>query len=262
MKTLNTLLILLFGTLSQMGCMKYQYATVASNLATNDQQEFFVENDTLLIRYSFSGYGGPVNISIHNKLNVPLYVDWSRSALVVNEESHTYWQNKMNLEATQEGQQIAWTTGVSSISSTISGTLQGEESIGFIAPKAYTHSNKFIVHPNFFEKPDPKTKKQHRIKINTVEGASNALRYQYGQDNAPLKFRSYLTVSTEGSINQPSVFESEFWVAEVVHTTLRPETYLSSKPNKDKFYNSKLTGFGTVIGASGLLILGLLLSGE
>lgn len=58
-----------------MGCIKYQYATVRSNLETNEHQEFFIDNDTLMIKCSYYGEGGPVLISIQNKLNMPLYVD-------------------------------------------------------------------------------------------------------------------------------------------------------------------------------------------
>ncbi|HNC30155.1 MAG TPA: hypothetical protein PKX08_09130, partial [Cyclobacteriaceae bacterium] len=70
------------------GCSTYQYVTVSSPLKT--QNEFIAENDTVKISYDFSGEQGPVKISIYNKLSTPLYVDWSKSALIIGDMRKSY----------------------------------------------------------------------------------------------------------------------------------------------------------------------------
>ena len=213
-----------------------------------------------MIKYSFTGYSGPVTISIYNKLNVPLYVDWKRSALVMNDHSYTYWQNKSTIEGSAESHQIAWTPIVSSTSTTISGIITTDESIGFVAPKAFKQTSMVAINPSFSNLDGPK--KDHRVRINTTTGPVNALRYGYDKDNSPIKFRSYLTLSSEASFAHPLTYESEFWITEVVQTGVSPEHYLLEKQNQNKFYVSRLTGFGGVLGVTGLLIMGVLLSAE
>ena len=241
-------------------CVKYQYSTVSSNLATTDHQEFYLENDSLKIKYSFWGYGGPVTISIYNKLNVPLYVDWKQSALVLNDLSHTYWQNKSSLQADEYGYQVALTPLVSSTSATISGEIRADEATSFIAPNAYKQVNMLLIKPDFTKLEG--SHKPERVKIYTIQGPRTALRYAFQQEDTPLKFRSYLTLSSEPSFAHPLVFESEFWVSEVMQTGTSPEKYMDERINKNTFYNSKLTGYGSVVGVLGLLAVGVILSQE
>ncbi len=68
------------------GCTTYQYMTVSGkNIRQNERQEFVVENDSIRVKYNFSGEDAPVNVEVTNKLDRPVYVDWSRSALIIND---------------------------------------------------------------------------------------------------------------------------------------------------------------------------------
>ncbi len=52
--------------------------------------DFVQENDTVRISYRFWGENAPVTITIYNKLDEPLYVDWGRSALIIDDVATTY----------------------------------------------------------------------------------------------------------------------------------------------------------------------------
>lgn len=249
----RTLLLLLFGTFGLTGCMKYQYATVNSSLSMNERQEYFLENDSLLISYSFQGYGGPVRISIYNKLDVPLYVSWKRSALVLNDQSNTYWQNQSRLQATAQGTQFSFTPVVSSSVSAIDGVIKGEDAYSFIAPNAYMQTNMVMVDPNYTALAPAQN--QQRVEINTAAGPVRAMRYAYRPEDSPLKFRSYLTLSADPDFKDEFVYESEFWVGEILQTGVKPEYYLRGEGNQNKFYKSKTTGFGMTLGVLGILVL-------
>ncbi|AHM63358.1 hypothetical protein D770_25565 [Flammeovirgaceae bacterium 311] len=259
MQKITTLLLFFVCTLSMVSCMNYQYNTVSSNLEANENQEFYLENDSLIIKYSFYGDGGPVHISIYNKMEVPLYVDWKRSALVLNDQSHTYWQNKSSLEATEQGHQVSLTPMITSSSATISGEIRGDEATAFIAPMAYSQADMLRINLPFLD--FETTEKEHRVKVNTKEGLRAATRYQYAFEDSPLKFRSYLTISTDPTFTQASTYESTFWVADLVQTKAKPEDFLHEKKEQNKFYTSKSNGAGTFLGIIGILVLVLAMSG-
>ena len=56
----------------------------------NERGDFVQENDTVRISYRFWGENAPVTITIYNKLDEPLYVDWGRSALIIDDVATTY----------------------------------------------------------------------------------------------------------------------------------------------------------------------------
>ncbi|MCD8263001.1 MAG: hypothetical protein LUD02_01640 [Tannerellaceae bacterium] len=60
-------------------CSSYYYATLDSTDRTgakNMHGDFVIENDTLTILYSFHGENAPVYVTVYNKLEEPLFVDW------------------------------------------------------------------------------------------------------------------------------------------------------------------------------------------
>ena len=65
-------------------CSAYQYVSVESDLPRDEKQNFVFENDTVALAYTFTGQGFPIKISIFNKLPQPVYVDLTRSIIVMN----------------------------------------------------------------------------------------------------------------------------------------------------------------------------------
>lgn len=237
--------------------MKYQYATVSGSMKKNDQREFIIENDSLTIKYTFNGINCPVNISIFNKLDIPLYIDWKRSSLILNDENESYWNDVEGIKVTQRGHEIKWTPTVSTTQSTITGEITRDEPISFIPPHSIKQRKAIEVNPEF-RLTEPK--KSHRIKIPIENGTTTGLQYQYIKDNSPLCFRSFITLSTAPSFAQSFTHESEFWVDEIIQTSLTPKDYMKDKTKADKFYKSKLTSFGTFVGITAILVTTLILS--
>lgn len=233
-----------------MGCMKYQYATIASHTTSNDQGEFFIENDSVRIAYSFDGANCPVSISIQNKQSTPLYVDWKRSAIIINNQAFSYWNDKATVNAIVSGSQIHWTQAVTTTRSTIIGEISRDESTSFIPPKSVKEARLVTIRDNFFSLPKEK-KKVHMINGQPVK----VFKTEFTNDNSPFKYRSYLTISTDPSFTKPSIFEDEFWVSDVVQTVYSPTSDISNKKKRNTFHTSKSTGFGTFLGATSLLAL-------
>lgn len=131
-------------------CLKYQYATVAGDLAKDKNRQFVFENDTLKVTYAFIGTDCPIQITIFNKFNTPIYVDWKKSALVIDERRFSYWKDESILNATVSGYDINWTTQVSTNDLEAEGTIIRNEQISFIPPNSSIVASPLSVRSSLF----------------------------------------------------------------------------------------------------------------
>ncbi len=76
------------------GCMQQaQLITLrGTNVKLIDDGLVF-DTDTLTLNYSFSNERGKMELTLINKLNRPLYIDWKRSAFVIGQDQFAYWQD-------------------------------------------------------------------------------------------------------------------------------------------------------------------------
>jgi hypothetical protein len=236
-------------------CMKYQYATLSSDLPENHVSEFVHESDSVKISYSFDGENCPVRISIENKLDVPLYIDWKRSAVIFKDQSYSYWKDKAILNATSNGSEIQWTPIVSTSNATISGDITRDEAVSFIPPRALKHASMLKLTPKFLDLPEASD--AYRSKIATEQGPVASTEYKYSQGDSPMKYRSYLTLATDPAFLRPFTFENQFWVSEVTETMANPKS-LKHNQKSNQFFNKKHTGYGGLLALLGIIGLAAL----
>jgi hypothetical protein len=226
------------------GCSRYQYSIVDSDLAKSDKGEIFVENDTVSVTYRFSGPSGPIRILIYNKLNTPLYLDWTQSAIVLNGQAISQWNEDVELRAVSEGTEIQLSDYISINSSEINGVLSRPQSRGFIPPNSSITSRPVRLGSKII-KLLPKKSKKSRLKI---DGSYYGARSQfYTKQTSPIRFRSYLTLSTNPELSQVFKFDNEFWVKEISHTLAAPSVLDKHAPRYDRFYTGRTTAFGTAM---------------
>lgn len=230
------------------GCATYQYATVCSSLNNQNSENFFAENDTAKIAYEFSGENGPVKISIYNKLQIPLYIDWSQSALIVNNNRESYGNKNSSIHAELNGTETRWM-----YSTTQNGTLQGSitthEASGFIPPQAWARESQLTLKSDFFEFPTQTTGKEMK-RVNGVIVKS----LSYSREESPFSFRSYITLSTRADLSSPIHFDHEFWVSEIAQTQSAPKNF----PHLiNRFYIKKTTNTApyVLVGAAGVVAI-------
>jgi hypothetical protein len=194
--------------------MTYQYATISSSIDEGNADLLSTETDTLKIAYDFRGEKGPVKISIYNKLDVPLYVDWSKSALIVENIRTLYWNKKsiINAEVTTSRYQ----SGVSR-TSTLEGTLINQEAVSFIPPKSWTKEYTLNLNPDFFTVSSFTEK--DKVNGQVVKSAS------FTKENSPLRFRSFLTLSSTPDFKSPRYFDHNFWISEISQTSAGPRYF-------------------------------------
>jgi len=250
MKTkLNFFTYLVLVTILFSGCSKFQYITVSEqNSSKHNNQSFVVaEDETIKIEYRFNGLNGPVNLTIHNKQNQPLYVDWGKSALFINDKRLSYFNTNDAVNLSIENTTIQWGETVSTSTGTASGLIKRDEKISFIPPNSSISQSRLTLRSDFIAYPKRQFTKRN---ITLIDGRVIPVRsILFTQENSPLKFRSYLTLSSDKHEQELS-FDNSFWVSEIIETLAEPK----SLPIEDnQFHIQKSTGFGQAIGITGLL---------
>jgi len=249
-----------FFLLSLSSCKKFQYLTVVGDFYKDQTNENLIETDTLLISYNFNGDGCPVAITVFNKSNQPLYIDWSKSSVIINGQRFSYWTDASTIRTNTESTEIRWTKNFSSTSSTTNGVIVKNERISFIPPKAGIVYIPISIKNSWIEM-DYSTGQKINVPCN-VE-SMNGMFYSFSEENTPFQFRSFITISTNEQFSNPRFFDSNFWVNSIIETQASPESLLNTFPNQ--FYNSKASGFGAFMGGvalTGVIFLVLLSSTE
>jgi hypothetical protein len=206
------------------GCSQYQYITIKSGLTQNEKKEFYTENDTVQLKYSFAGNNCPINIEVHNKLSQPIYIDFTKSSLIIDNvqiDNPYYFSNPTE----------------------------------FIAPESTTTITGIPLENKFIEV-SPRDS-QEIVNIPTEEGYKKEIKYLYNLQNSPLYFRSYMTISTRNDFSVETNFDNPFWISGVRQTLDSPSTNDYQKPNQ--FILRRTTGFGKFMGWTATISLIILL---
>jgi hypothetical protein len=152
---------------------------------TITKQATIYENDTVKIGYNFWAKNGLMSFDIYNKMDVPIYFDWKKSAFIPNDKMMSYWQDETNTVG------ISNTTAAYMYGGTISGKTKSssksvrQERIGVIPSHAMITSSKYTLTP--FKTKEP---------VNAT----------YSKSTTPLRFRNFLTLSTSEQFDKGVTF--------------------------------------------------------
>jgi hypothetical protein len=243
---MKTNLLLLLLPLFLGSCVKYQYMVVDSKLTKTRKGEMVVDTDSLKIIYRFSGSRGIASARLYNKLDVPIYVSWQQSALIVNNRSESYANGEAQFEAYVSGTQFHWNELTTSSISSVTGTITQTPPLGFIPPRSFIESTPILFHNNFMA--------LSKHELQTITTATGRIRFQnFDKEKSPLIFRSYFTLSTNSNLENPIVFDHEFWIDEVSTTMIEPSNLHDYKNREDVFYIGKATSVGAILLSLGVL---------
>ncbi|WP_208025508.1 hypothetical protein [Niastella caeni] len=253
LKTLPLSVILLLC----ISCSRYQYTTISSSGVTmNDKLEFFSENDSLLITYNFNGCNAPVNITIQNKLQVPVYIDWQRSALIVNDKAISYVPTEMKISGGFNSNSYNFGNRSNTYGTTtgsIHATASLPPSVDFIPPQSYLAKNPMAVTNRLIENvPDTAYR---RVKYAAADGFVIPVKMaRFNETNTPLRFRSYLTLMVGDSTTKPIAYEHSFYISELITTTEPPQSiWLTSAHRGNQYYIKEATGYGKAMAGFGVI---------
>jgi hypothetical protein len=241
-------------------CGVYQVMTVSSReIPQNKLGEFVVENDSLVLTYNFNGQNGPITMMIKNKLQQPLYIDWKRSALIINEQAISYAPGKIRIEGAFGASSYHWDlpsdpVPVTTTAGRLSATAQLPSDIEFLPPQTYvTKKLMGITNQGLSNLPDSMFSKK---KIPLMGGESQEMikLANFTAATTPLAFRSYLTVMIGDTQPKPVVYQHDFYVSELVQM-VNPPSSMGGDTRGDRFFvvpsavnDSMPAGYGIVGG--------------
>jgi hypothetical protein len=244
-------------------CGAYQVMTVSSReIPQNKLGEFVVENDSLVLSYNFNGQNGPITMTIKNKLQQPLYIDWKRSALIINERAISYSPGTMAIEGTLGATSQHWNwpydpAPTTTTTGRLSATAQLPPDIEFLPPQTYvtkkligiTNQGLSNLHDSMFSK-----KKVPLMLGESYETYETIKLANFTAETSPLAFRSYLTVMVGDTLPRPIVYQHNFYVSELVQM-VNPPDRMDGNTRGDRFFvvpgavnDSMPAGYGIIGG--------------
>jgi hypothetical protein len=218
---MKTSLLLFFTTVIFYSCKPYQYLTITNNtLPPAGSNTYSTVHDSLKVSYNFDGYNALLQLSIENKSNSPIIIDWKKSAIVTNGTTLSLFNTavvftaKASFDTAYNNAQI--------LSSSINGQMVLPGETDFIPPHAGIHkkTTASINGPlNIVFTPGDKVAKdniyQQKTKINSKI---------FTAENSPGKIRVYLTYSINYGVNKS--IDTEFFVSEILSIAKNPDEML------------------------------------
>ena len=214
----HLLIITLLGFLLTSCGTTFKYINVEnSQLVRNENHEFIHESDSVKVTFNFTGHAIPLGLKIENKVQTPLYVDWSRSALIVDGKRHPFYKNEgvINLR----GRSIASTIDNEITHTDLKGSVVFNEALSFIPPYSFEQRTPMYLF--------------RAIDFTLYNSTSGTIKYWNGTKKTHVskfdktfpqpEFRVYLTLSFDSQFNTSFALDETFHVAEIMETRLSPE---------------------------------------
>jgi hypothetical protein len=221
-------------------CSRYQYMVISSDDTPFVNGKYFeVENDTFRVVYNFSGYGGPLQLSVINKSKAMMEVDWEKSFFITGNKSRQLFTPASKIEGEVERETSDGRTF------SLSGSLLQQSQKQYIPPGTAVSKVCGEVAGRFI---NTETYKMHREKVNVKGFSKKIRRVSLDKQESPVNFRVYLTLRPEDG-KYPVVIDRSFFISELVATKVAPDDMPPSENNVVTV--SKFTRVGGVLAAVG-----------
>jgi hypothetical protein len=226
--------ILLFAlSIFFVSCTQYQYLTVSSEqMHKNEKNDFVAENDTLRITYRFNGYSAPVHISIFNKKNQPLEVNWKKSAVIINEQAVGYYSPNLYLNGTARIDTGGMLSG-RYMATNVSADILVNEPSQFVPPQS-SISKVPVRLPLTFLKKIPIHRQPYKSLYVNENYRVEYKRLEFTQKSTPVAFRSYLYFNYEGT---DFTLEHLFYVSDLWQTGSSPKNLPGNMSTKGDMFH-------------------------
>jgi hypothetical protein len=230
---LSLLIVLVFGS-----CSSYEYLTLSSpQIPKNDKKEFSWENDTMKLVYNFHGEGGPMSVTIYNKTEKPLFVNWKKSALIRDGHSTSLFNSSVQVTGELSTTAIPLRSKVATASySSLSASFDLPQGMELIPPASDIKKGLFAVQDEAVLNAQNKDT-AHSEKITDAYGVvARFKRFSFEEAQSPLQFRSYLTFVL-GNDNSPEFsVQHSFYAKEVLLSSDDPEYFSLYRQGGDNLY--------------------------
>jgi hypothetical protein len=187
---------------------------------TNDK--FFYENDTIKVTYYFWGNRGIMQISIFNKKDFPIYIDWNKSIMQVNTDKliYAYEANltpdnaKLYKAYLHEGRNLS-SMDYEAQYQMGSTDKKKVETVTEVKAKGFYMSLRYHITSTYSYKFDDNATAVSETRSDNSRETTDVYQAAFDSTNSPLKFSSKLTYSTNKDFVTEKVISNSFWVSKV-----------------------------------------------
>lgn len=218
MKLTVSLFILFFFS----SCAEHQYLTVSgANINKDNNHEFVSENDTLKLVYHFKPDQGKIMISVFNRTDQPMVIDWWKSAIMIDDKVYSFYNPDARLNGQIQTDTNALGRRVLGSSSVyvadMNGTVHLNETSQFIPSHAQIRKELFVLKLDTLKNLPENEAKKDTIRVSFYSESYIIYRKMlFEKDKSPLSFRSYLTFHMgKGNDEKEFSLEHKFYVSEV-----------------------------------------------
>ena len=236
MKKILTALLLLYGCTSVKIYQSFE-TTSAEKLQKEKNGCYVFENDSVKIVYDFFAENGKMWFILFNKKNIPLYIDWNKSSLIVNSNKVAYWNDNV----VTRGQHISDTRYYEvypdyPLSTYASYFLQRQyglsesitshpERITVIPPKAQWYKVQYNLCSMGIvpQAPFSTTSLERTSLMNGREKdlKEDAFQVEYTLDKSPLVFSNFLTLSYAENFANEFYITNQFYASRITEMNKR-----------------------------------------
>ncbi|SHF91410.1 hypothetical protein [Dysgonomonas macrotermitis] len=205
MKTLTIIITIL--TLFTSCSATYFYSTINTNDPYTYKDEygrFVQEGDSIDVLYSFYGENAPITICVVNKMSIPIYIDWRRSGVVIDDTPSPF---APNFDSEYDQDDLI----------NFNLYMNNPDGLSYIRPYSrYEQKVMELANFNFHQIPDEQfVKRETEADSNGENRLLNSL--QYTEADSPLFMKTYLSIYEESSyISDPLIYESDFYISELI----------------------------------------------
>lgn len=222
------ILILLLSSCST----TYYYSTLSTKdgyVQKVENGDFLVETDALWIAYCFKGEGAPVQITIFNKMQWPLFVKWSQSALTINGELFPYTGVETSLyEGEGNTSKVDYEYGVKN------GYIEMSDTVSTIPPNTMLSNIPIYLNADLSKLEGVKYR---GAKMENKQGVLKTIKNaDFEEGDSPLRFTSSLVIYT--SKEKPISLEQTFFISNLINTTkIKPENISEALSDKGNVFH-------------------------
>ena len=231
------LLLYPFFILSLASCTSYNYITMDSSDVPLDRSKAFLwETDTITVAYQFGGEGGQMTVTVFNKSNQPLFVNWKKSAVIRDGMMVGLYNRNVTVSGDMSMDIYSAGPGQASGYSHYSVSFDVPEGIDFIPPQSglsKTVVNLQAINANSVGVP-------LSIEKDKAIGADGMItkfrRVYYADEYSPFRFKTYITLALGKNAENEFSVQHSFFVKEVIESTASPLEFSMFRENGSQFW--------------------------
>jgi hypothetical protein len=183
-----------------------------SNLKMLGDTCYVYENDTIKVIYNLWGNYGKMRVSICNKLNIPLYVDWKKCMFFSGTQGIPFFNDNIITETKSRGHSLYWGYGYSTNSGSSTATSVMQDRVSYIPQKAIVTSQSLMITPEVKGIWVEKYEVTQDSSSNDYNKLVSVDTKQYSLAETPQTLRIVLTYSTTESFQKEFYIDNSFYV--------------------------------------------------